>query len=87
MAETAPPPYSWLVLRLEAPLLAFGGVAIDQIGPTRDFPSASLLTGLLANALGWRRTEAAAHQRLQDRLIFAARLDRAGCGEIGRAHV
>ena len=66
----------WLVLRLEAPLLAFGGVTIDQIGITRDFPAASMLTGLLANALGWRRTDWHAHQALQDRLIFAARRDR-----------
>lgn len=66
----------WLVLRLEAPLLAFGAVAIDQVRPTSDFPGLSMLTGLLANALGWRRTDAAAHQRLQDRIVFAARLDR-----------
>lgn len=66
----------WLVLRLEAPLLAFGAVAIDQVRPTSDFPGLSMLTGLVANALGWRRTDAAAHQRLQDRLVFAARRDR-----------
>ena len=70
------PDHRWLILRLEAPLLAFGGVAIDQMGVTRDFPAASMLTGLLANALGWRRTEWAAHQALQDRLIFAARWER-----------
>jgi CRISPR system Cascade subunit CasD len=68
--------YRWLVLRMEAPLLAFGGVAIDQVGITGDFPAASMLTGLLANALGWRRTEWLAHQELQDRLVFAARRDR-----------
>jgi len=62
----------WLHLRLTAPLMAFGGVAIDQVGPTRDFPSASALTGLFANALGWRREEGAAHQALQDRLEFGA---------------
>ena len=62
----------WLHLRLTAPLMAFGGVAIDQVGPTRDFPSASALTGLFANALGWRREESAAHQALQDRLEFGA---------------
>ncbi|MBN8892687.1 MAG: type I-E CRISPR-associated protein Cas5/CasD [Rhodospirillales bacterium 69-11] len=66
----------WLVLRLEAPLVAFGGVAIDAIGVTRDFPAASMLTGLLANALGWQRTDRAAHQSLQDRLVFAVRRDR-----------
>jgi CRISPR system Cascade subunit CasD len=68
--------HRWLVIRLEAPLLAFGGVTIDHIGITRDFPAASMLTGLLANALGWQRTDWQAHQALQDRLIFAARRDR-----------
>ncbi len=68
--------HPWLVLRLEAPLLAFGGVAIDQVGITRDFPAASMLTGLLANALGWQRTEWQAHQALQDRLVFGVRRDR-----------
>jgi CRISPR system Cascade subunit CasD len=61
---------------MEAPLLAFGGVAIDQVGITRDFPAASMLTGLLANALGWQRTEWQAHQALQDRLVFGVRRDR-----------
>ena len=64
--------HQWLHLRLAAPLMAFGGVAIDQVGPTREFPSASALTGLLANALGLRREDGAAHQHLQDRLIFGA---------------
>ncbi|MFV0281485.1 MAG: type I-E CRISPR-associated protein Cas5/CasD [Rhodoblastus sp.] len=67
-----------LVLRLEAPLMSFGREAIDQNGPTRDHPDASLLTGLIANALGWRREEVAKHQRLQDRLRFAVRIDREG---------
>ena len=64
--------FQWLHLRLAAPLMAFGGVAIDHVGPTREFPSASALTGLLANALGLRREESANHQALQDRLIFGA---------------
>lgn len=62
----------WLHLRLAAPLMAFGGVAIDHVGATREFPSASALTGLLANALGWQRHQGADHQALQDRLVFAA---------------
>ena len=65
-----------LVLSLEAPLMAFGGETIDNYGVIRWFPSASMLTGLLANALGWRRVERERHQRLQDRLVFAARIDR-----------
>jgi CRISPR system Cascade subunit CasD len=65
-----------LILSLEAPLMAFGGETIDNYGVIRWFPSASMLTGLLANALGWRRVEQEQHQRLQDRLVFAARIDR-----------
>lgn len=67
-----------LMLNLEAPLMAFGGPVIDQLGPTAAFPTASLLTGLLGNALGWRRwPDRERLQSLQDRLIFAARIDRA----------
>lgn len=68
----------WLHLRLAAPLLSFGGVAIDHVGPTRDFPSASALTGLFANALGWQREDSLAHQALQDRLQFGALIAREG---------
>ncbi len=67
-----------LLLRLEGPLMAFGGETIDNLGVIRDFPAQSMLTGLIANALGWRREDAAAHDRLQARLVFGARLDRAG---------
>jgi len=70
------PDLRWLLLSLEAPLLSFGGVTIDHLGVTRDFPAASMLTGFLANALGYRRTEWEKHQSLQDRLVFAARRER-----------
>lgn len=58
--------------------MAFGAVTIDHVGPTRDFPSASALTGLFANALGWQRMQSAAHQALQDRLEFGALIARQG---------
>jgi len=64
--------HRWLHLRLAAPFMAFGGVKIDHVGSTREFPSASALTGLLANALGWRREEGARHQELQNCLVFGA---------------
>jgi CRISPR system Cascade subunit CasD len=67
-----------LLLRLEGPLMALGGETIDNLGVIRDFPAQSMLTGLIANALGWRREHAAAHDRLQARLVFGTRLDRAG---------
>lgn len=65
-----------LILNLESPLMAFGGETIDNYGVIRWFPSASMLTGLFANALGWRRVDRERHQQLQDRLVFAARIDR-----------
>lgn len=76
------PEHRWLVLHLEAPLVSFGGVAIDHVGTTRDFPAASMLTGLLANALGLQRTDRAEHQLLQDRLVFAARHEQGSSGSI-----
>ena len=71
-----------LIMRLEAPLMSFGGEAIDNLGVIRPFPAASMLTGLLANSLGWRRVESEKHQRLQDRLVFAARIDREPAGGV-----
>lgn len=67
-----------LLMRLEAPLMAFGGVAIDSIGRTNQLPSASLLTGLLGNALGYKRSEGERLQSLQSRLRYAVRTDRRG---------
>lgn len=65
-----------LLMRLEAPLIAFGGETIDNYGVIRDFPALSMVTGLLANALGYRREESGLHDRLQARLVVGARLDR-----------
>ena len=69
-----------LIVNLEAPLMSFGGAAIDNYGVTRRFPAASMLTGLFANALGWRRVERERHQRLQERLALAARIEREPAG-------
>lgn len=70
--------YRWLQLDLAAPLMAFGGVTVDQVGVTRDFPAISMLTGLFANALGLDWTDRVALQDLQDRLVFAAAIVAAG---------
>ena len=67
-----------LVLRFDAPLMSFGGVVIDNLGVSDAWPSASLLAGLIGNALGFRRTDDDALQDLQDRLVFACRADREG---------
>lgn len=67
-----------LLLVLQGPLLAFGAEAVDARGVVSDFPGASMLTGMLANALGWRRTDREQLARLQDRLNFVARIDHEG---------
>jgi len=67
-----------LLLRLEAPLLAFGGETIDNFGVVRAFPALSMIVGLLANALGWRREEAERHDRLQERVVMGSRIERTG---------
>lgn len=67
-----------LILRLDAPLMSFGGVRVDARGPTQDYPALAMITGLLANALGYDRREAEALTRLQGRVRYAARCDREG---------
>lgn len=67
-----------LLLRLEAPLMSFGGVAVDETRRTLEHPGRAMLTGLLANALGWLRSDFDALQSLQERLDFAVRRDRQG---------
>ena len=67
-----------LLLRLEAPLMAFGGPVIDHHGVTGRCPGLAQLTGLLANALGWHHRDAARLERLQERLSFASVVLRPG---------
>jgi CRISPR system Cascade subunit CasD len=61
-----------LILRLDAPLMSFGAEMVDAYGVVRDFPARSAITGLIANALGWERHEAEAHDRLQARLVMGS---------------
>ncbi|MFN7952853.1 MAG: type I-E CRISPR-associated protein Cas5/CasD [bacterium] len=68
----------FLILRLDAPLMSFGGTRVDQIGPTQDHPSLSLLTGLLGSALGFRHRDPAKLQSLQERIRYGVRRERAG---------
>jgi CRISPR system Cascade subunit CasD len=63
------------ILRLDAPLLSFGTVMVDQHGFIDRFPGTSMLTGLLANALGWDHSDFDRLQILQERVQFAARWD------------
>lgn len=55
---------------------SWGSVAVDPRRPTDSYPRASAVTGLLANALGWRHRDAERITRLQDSLDYAVREDR-----------
>ena len=67
-----------LLMRLSSPLIAFGGETIDNFGVIRDFPALSMITGLIANALGWDRGDDVFHNRLQERLRVGTRLEAPG---------
>jgi CRISPR system Cascade subunit CasD len=69
---------AFLLMRLEGPLMAFGSTAVDHHRPVQAWPAASMLTGLLANALGWHSGDVVALERLQSRLRYAVRIDRVG---------
>ncbi|MFB6274480.1 MAG: type I-E CRISPR-associated protein Cas5/CasD [Salinibacter sp.] len=66
------------VLRLEAPMMSFGGPIVSEEGLIQPYPALSMMTGLLANALGYRRREADRHERLQESLSYAVREDQPG---------
>ncbi len=65
-------------LTLDAPLMSFGGPAVDQVGNTFQFPPKSMLTGLLGASLGYGRSEYQKLQQLQDGFTYGVREDRPG---------
>lgn len=75
MIDAMDSPRDVLLLRLQAPLQSFGGLAVDERRITYEMPGRSMLTGLLANALGWHHRDAEALNRLQERLDMAVRCD------------
>lgn len=64
-----------LILRLDATMMSFGTVLIDQHGFIDRFPGTSLLCGLIANAIGWDHGDFERLQSLQGRIEYAARWD------------
>jgi len=64
-----------LVLRLDAPIMSFGTVMVDQHGFIDRFPGTAMLTGLIANALGWHHSDFQRLDDLQRRVEYAARWD------------
>jgi len=69
---------TFLVLHFQAPFMYFGGLSVDNYGGIRPFPPLSMITGLLANALGWTHKDGLMLNRLQERLLLASRIDQQG---------
>ena len=83
-----------LVICLEAPLLSFGAPVVDNHGVIQRYPALSMLTGLMANALGYEHGQWERLQALQRRLWYASRADRPGervqdfqTVDLGQAHL
>lgn len=68
----------FIVMRLDAPLMSFGSVVVDQFNRTDQYPLKSLLVGLFANALGWSRANSERLFQLQSRLRYGVRIDSSG---------
>ncbi len=67
-----------LILRLDAPIMSFGAPIIDRHGKVQAYPALSMISGLLANALGYDHGDFNKLESLQHRLRYASRQDRAG---------
>ncbi|MCS4054092.1 type I-E CRISPR-associated protein Cas5/CasD [Salinibacter ruber] len=65
-------------LTFDAPLMSFGGPAVDQVGNTFHFPPRSMLTGLFGAAIGYDRSEHEKLQALQEAFSYGVREDRQG---------
>lgn len=50
--------------------MSFGGVAVDALNPTMTFPAKSLITGLIANALGFDHKDFEKTEDLQQRIVY-----------------
>jgi CRISPR system Cascade subunit CasD len=68
----------YLLFRLYGPMAAWGDIAVGEFRPSFAHPSKSAMLGLAAAALGIRREEEAAHQKLASSYGFAVRVDALG---------
>ena len=69
---------SFLLFHLYGPMASWGEVAVGELRPSDLHPTRSALLGLLAAALGLRRTERDALAALGAGVRFAGRVDSAG---------
>ncbi|WP_103026587.1 type I-E CRISPR-associated protein Cas5/CasD [Salinibacter altiplanensis] len=63
------------ILRFDAPMMSFGAPIVSEEGRIQPYPALSMMTGVLANALGFERSEADRHEHLQGAISYAVRED------------
>lgn len=68
----------YLLFRLYGPLAAWGTIAVGQERPSDFYPGKSAILGLLAAAMGIRRSEEARHTAMEAAYGFAVRVDAPG---------
>lgn len=68
----------YLLLRLSGTSLYFGTTRIDHHHYSEELPLKSMIVGLIANALGYDRSEYSKLETLQDSLTYAVRIDKQG---------
>jgi CRISPR system Cascade subunit CasD len=66
---------SFLILKLDGPMQAWGDHTFEDFRPSRDFPTRSALLGLLAACLGIEREDAEAQAQLAGSVEFTVRVD------------
>lgn len=69
---------AFLVFRLSGPMSAYGEITVGERRSVWNEPSKSAVLGFIAGALGWSRDQTDNHQRLEEGLGFAVRVDAVG---------
>ena len=67
-----------LIFQLYGPMASWGDVAVGEMRPTFDHPSKSAVLGLVAAALGLKRSDAEEQRALAENYRFAVRLETPG---------
>lgn len=67
-----------LLFQLYGPMASWGDVAVGEMRPTFDHPSKSAVLGLVAAALGLKRSDTEEQRALAEGYRFAVRLESAG---------
>ncbi len=68
----------YIILKFDSPLMSFGAPIVDNFGFIQDFPSLSMLTGLIANSLGINHSEHEKLHKIQNSIIYSVMCESKG---------